>query len=304
MLTAVEEVWNINSLELLSNLINEEWNKLVIMYSEPWGIPWVVPPHERDDYEIHFIEQGSGSFSVGDRVYNVNPGDVIVLHSMEGNSFRADAEPFRLLYVTFSFSRPANTQKIKELNVLLREESFPLQLNETSNIRKMLYTMHREIIAKSIGHDLRIKMHLGMIIMEILDTWNQEKSLEGIRHMISSNSHKLVNKVIVYLQDNYNSDVKLEAIGKMINLHPRYLCTLFRQITGKTIIEFLRHFRIEKAKRLLLYTSLPITEIAYEVGYNNSQYFSKIFSQVEGMEPRAFRRQGKMYEEGINAGQY
>ena len=284
---------DINSLEVLSDLINEEWNKLNIMYAEPWGIPWVVPPHERDDYEIHFVEQGSGTFCVGDRIFNVSPGDMIVLHSMDGNSFRTETEPFRLFYATFSFNNPRNTQKIKELNSLLQEESFPLKLSETSNIRKVFYTMHREITARTIGHDLRIKLHLGTLVMEILDNWNQTKSLNDISHMISSNSYKLVNKVLVYLQDNYNSDVRLETIGKMVNLHPRYLCTLFRQITGKTISDFLRQFRIEKAKRLLLYTSLSITEIAYEVGFSNSQYFSKIFSQVEGMEPRAFRKTRK-----------
>lgn len=290
---AVEEVCIINFLEVLSDLINDEWNKLNIMYAEPWGIPWVVPPNERDDYEIHFLEQGSGNFTIADRVYKMNPGDVIVLHSMEGNSFRADTEPFRFFYVTFGFDKPEGSQKMKELNGLLKGESFPLQLSETSDIRRVLYTMHREITARPIGQYLRGKLNLGILIMEILDKCNHEKCLEDIKHMICSDSYKLINKVIVYLQDNYNKDIRLETIGKFANLHPRYLCTLFRQITGKTITEFLRQFRIEKAKRLLLYTSLSITEIAYEVGYSNSQYFSKIFSKVEGMEPRAFRKTGK-----------
>ena len=274
-------------------MINEEWNKLRIMYAEPWGVPWVVPSRERDDYEIHFVEQGSGSFYVGNRVYNVSPGDVVILHSMEGNSFHGENRLFRFFYVTFSFNGIVNPQKIKELNKLLQEEIFPFKLSETTNIRRILYSMHREITAKSLGHDFRLKLHLGSLVMEILDTWNQEKGLEDIRHMVSSNSYKLVNKVILYLQDNYNSDIRLDAVGKLVNLHPRYLCTLFRQITGKTISEFLRKFRIEKAKRLLLYTSLLITEIAFEVGYGNSQYFSKIFSQVEGMDPRSFRKTRK-----------
>lgn len=284
---------HINSIVMLSELINEEWNNLKIMYVEPWGIPWVVLPNERDDYEIHFVEQGSGSFSIGNNVYEVGPGDVIVLHSMEGNSFINSTESFRVFCVTFSFENSENIVKMNELNKLLKEEIFPKKSNEATTIPRILYTMHREFSAKSIGHDLRIKLQMGALVMEILDTWKQQNGQEDIKRMISSNSYKLVNKVIVYLQDNYCSDIRLETVGKIVNIHPRYLCTLFRQITGKTITDFIRQIRIEKSKRLLLYTSLSITEIAFEVGYNNSQYFSKIFSQTEGTEPRTFRKTRK-----------
>lgn len=277
-------------MEVLSDLLNDEWSNIKIMYAEPWGIPWVVPSMERDDYEIHFVEQGSGKFSIGDNLYDVESGDIIVLHSMEGNSFRSCNETFRLFYVTFCFESPGNSKKIKEFNGLLREGILPLKLSDTSNLRKIFYSMHREITTKSIGHNLRIKLHFGALVMEILDNWNQQKGQEDIKHMISSNSYKLVNKVIVHLQDNFSGDITLEDIAKVVNLHPRYLCTLFRQITGKTISDFIRQIRIERAKRLLLYTSLSITEIAFEIGYNNSQYFSKIFNQVEGMEPRTFRK--------------
>jgi len=288
-----KEVCDINSLEVLSDLINEEWSNLKILYAEPWGIPWVVPPDERDDYEIHFIEQGYGKFSIGNKVYDVIPGDVVMLHSMKGNSFSSESDTFRIFYVTFSFENPSNHRKIREFNRLLEEESFPMKMNGISNIKKILYAMHREITAKSVGHDLRMRLNLGILVMEIMDTWNQQKGLGCISHVYNSDSCKLVNKVIVYLQDNYNTDIKLKDIGKLVNRHPRYLCALFKQFTGKTISEYIRRFRIEKAKRLLLYTSLSITEIAYEVGYNNSQYFSKVFSQVEGVEPRVFRKMRK-----------
>jgi len=52
----------------------------------------------------------------------------------------------------------------------------------------------------------------------------------------------------------------------------------------------LRNLRIEKAKRLLLYTSLSITEIALDVGFSSSQYFSRVFSKAEGVDPRTFRK--------------
>jgi len=48
-------------LEALSEVIHDEWNSIRILYAEPWTIQFAVPPGERDDYEIHFLEQGSGT---------------------------------------------------------------------------------------------------------------------------------------------------------------------------------------------------------------------------------------------------
>jgi AraC-like DNA-binding protein len=61
-------------------------------------------------------------------------------------------------------------------------------------------------------------------------------------------------------------------------------------VNGQTINGFLRNIRLEKAKRLLLNTSLDITEIAMQVGFNSSQYFSRVFKDIEGKDPRTFRK--------------
>jgi AraC-like DNA-binding protein len=94
----------------------------------------------------------------------------------------------------------------------------------------------------------------------------------------------------MFLYSNYNTKIRLESIGHMVNLNPRYLCTVFRQVTGRTINQYLTEIRIEKAKRLLLYTSLSITEIALETGFSSSQYFSNVFRRAEGIEPSIYRK--------------
>lgn len=280
----------INSLDILTELINEEWNNINITFAEPWEIPWVVPPGERDDYEIHFLEKGKGWFYVGDREYYMNQGDIIWLHSMEGNSFRPDGAPFRLVFVTFNINNHKNCGKIEKLNNSFKEENFPFRIGETSNIQEIFHQMHREMSIQSCEHTLRVKLLLGTIILKIKDMGKQHDNVKNVRYTVNMGTRELINRVFVFLQDNYNREIKLEEIGRTFNLHPRYLCTVFRQISGKTTSEFLREIRLEKAKRLLLYTQLSITEIALEVGFSNSQYFSRVFSQVEGMEPSSFRK--------------
>lgn len=280
----------ITSFKILSEIINEQWNDIRITFAEPWTIPWTVPPCERDDYEIHLLEKGEGRFCTGNREFYVRPGDIIFLHSMEGNSFKPKESTFRLIFVTFKFKNSTVNEKIKELNRILKEEDLPWDIGEAPEILQLFYQLHKEISLKAEGYMLKLKLLLGLLVLKIIDYKNLGVSREDIKLTVNRGTRELIDKVIMFLQKNYGREIRLEDLGKLVNLHPRYLCMLFRQVTGQTIVEYLRDLRLEKAKRLLLYTSLSITEIAFDVGFNNSQYFSRVFSKMEGIDPRTFRQ--------------
>lgn len=271
------------------DVIDTEWENIEITFAEPWEISWVVPPDERDDYEIHFLEKGRGRFFTGGREYSVVKGDMIILHSMEGNSFIPDESPFRIIFTTFRLKACKSPEKTELLKSLLGGDNL-IKLTNYHDAQELLYRMHKEILFKSDSYMVRLKLLLGSLAAAMSDQYTGGDCMEEIRFNANRNAHELINRVTIYLQDNYGSDISLADLGRFVNLHPRYLCTLFRQIRGKTVVEFLREIRLEKAKRLLLYTSLSMTEIALETGFNSSQYFSRIFSQQVGIDPRTFRK--------------
>lgn len=209
---------------------------------------------------------------------------------MEGNSFIAEESPFRFIFVTFKIDSLKTNKTKSELNNLLKNECFPIKPAEYQKTRELLYNIHKEMSLKSEGYSFRTKLLLGELLIYLINQYSRGDDMENFKFNVNRNTHDLINRVIIFLQDNYNRDIALEDLGRLVNLHPRYLCTLFRQISGKTVSEFLREIRLEKAKRLLSYTSLSITEIALEVGFNNSQYFSRIFSQWVGIDPRTYRK--------------
>ena len=65
---------------------------------------------------------------------------------------------------------------------------------------------------------------------------------------------------------------------------------LFKQYTGKTVASYLNDFRLEKAKALLLHTDASITDIALDVGFNNTSYFIKKFQQANQLSPHKYRK--------------
>jgi two-component system response regulator YesN len=69
-----------------------------------------------------------------------------------------------------------------------------------------------------------------------------------------------------------------------------YLCRYFHKVTGQTITEYLKRYRIDKAKQLLAQNEKSITWIAYEVGFESHSYFDRIFRKVTKLTPQEFRR--------------
>ncbi len=76
-----------------------------------------------------------------------------------------------------------------------------------------------------------------------------------------------------------------------INLSPTYLSKKFRKVTGVTFKEYVNYIRIKQAVQALLTTDDSITKIAVDCGFNSSNYFKDIFRKINGVSPRAFRKQ-------------
>ena len=101
----------------------------------------------------------------------------------------------------------------------------------------------------------------------------------------------IIQRAKDFILQNYTSPgLDLGVVAKHININPSYLSTLFRQETGQCFIEFLTLLRINRAKELLRTTQMRTSDIAFEVGYTDQNYFSKLFKNSTGMSTREFRQ--------------
>lgn len=103
-------------------------------------------------------------------------------------------------------------------------------------------------------------------------------------------SNAAIKKAKDYINENYNSDtISLTNVADAINLSPTYFSAIFKKHTGTNFIDYLTGIRIERAKELLCCTSMPISQIAFEVGFRDYRYFSQIFKKHTGQTPREFK---------------
>jgi two-component system response regulator YesN len=100
-----------------------------------------------------------------------------------------------------------------------------------------------------------------------------------------------VKKSIEYIHKTYHiKTLSITQIAQIVGLSTSRLSVLFKSETNQTINNYITHIRIEKAKMLLAQGELRINQIAEEIGYGSSQYFSQVFYEVTGLNPRDYRK--------------
>lgn len=115
-----------------------------------------------------------------------------------------------------------------------------------------------------------------------------EATLEQKRSLGADTQH-LIRQAMAYIHEHYFDPVSRQNIAQHINISEDYLTYCFRQELGTTPIKYLQRYRINQAKSLLKDNQKTITEIALDVGFSDSGYFSRIFHRETGMSPDQFR---------------
>lgn len=99
------------------------------------------------------------------------------------------------------------------------------------------------------------------------------------------------SRILAYMQVHFRKDLSLDHISDMMNLHPNYICSLFKKETGQTFVNYLNGTRIQEAKKLLASGSdIPVSTIGEMVGYDNKHYFTKVFKRYTGTTPGEYRK--------------
>lgn len=103
----------------------------------------------------------------------------------------------------------------------------------------------------------------------------------------------LVKRALAFIHQNFDRTFTLQEITYAVGVSKSYFSQIFRDEMGLPLWEYLNRYRVQKAKDYLHSTTLPITEIAMRVGFDDFSYFGRVFNKFCGCSPRAYRQQGR-----------
>ncbi len=253
--------------------------------------------HSHNDFtELTIILSGKGRYFVEEKVYDVEPGDIIVCNPgvHHKNIVTSPSEPtvefFTGFYDYHFKNMPPETIQLKDGGYHLR-----LSADARREVMKQCYEMLAENEARQIGKYFMLKARLMQVLLlmmrEIVETPRPKQKSCNFE---SYNKSYAVKKIINYLNENYEHKISLDQIAHNMYLSPVYISKIFKEETGESPINYLIKIRLEKARDILEHSEDgSIKNIATEVGYDDVYHFSKLFKKYYGISPQNYRKSVK-----------
>lgn len=181
-----------------------------------------------------------------------------------------------------SYQEQAN--KIAELLLLVCHEIRSYTRNE---VEFMNYIAYFEEMQTLSGDEIFVWAYKKFqFLLKSIQTFRIEKHTQA------------VSEVIKYVKSNLTDEITLEEVSKRVGISSQYFSKVFKEEMGIGFLDWLTTQRINLAKELLLNNDTIVKEICYKVGYNDPNYFSRLFKKKVGMSPSAYVKQKKELKKG------
>ena len=253
---------------------------------------YAMAAHWHSEIEIIRVLKGSFNVTLNKKIYNAKQGDIIFVNSEtvhQGDPTDCVYECI-VFHPEFLYSKALDShlfiEKFLEKECVINE-FFPCDGTEIHSVLNSLF----EIIAKSSGAARKFRTVSAFFnFFAIAAEQNLFSSTIGYTTSSEDNRIILLKKIIFFLRQNYDKPVSLEMLSAYVKKSPAYISCFFKNMTGKTPIEYLNEYRVEKACHKLLATDMTITDVSFSCGFSDLSYFIKIFKNRIGVSPGKYRK--------------
>lgn len=240
--------------------------------------------------KICWIEAGSGKLEFRDKAVEFSQGDVLtVTPDVEHRFVDNKGDPCTLSMVCYDDGKlPEGFQKIHEQMLNLIPEDKVISLSDPWRWNFMHHHFRKLLIEqsnKNTAYQEMIKSgFIELLVFLVRVASIEEKSLGG------SSKERLIQGLINHLEENFIDDMSLDDLAKICSMSTRSLSRHFKEMTGKTIVQYITELRINYACERLRETR-QITFSAFDSGFNDISFFYRTFKKHKGMTPRDFLKQ-------------
>ncbi len=215
--------------------------------------------------DLTVVFKGALEYTVDGKSVTVNGGDMIFMP--EGTSRERKQSAGNVDYISFNFVSESKIELPVFVGGAVHSEII-LVVGAYDKINKATFLNNKEK-----------NEHLLLFILSVLEDRAKRRSL-----------NPLTLKVMEYIHNNLTSRITLDDIGRYTYFSPIYCDTLFKKETGHSIIDYLLDKRIDEAKKLLFEGNLSLQSVSEAVGFNDYNYFSRVFKARSGYSPSAYRK--------------
>ena len=261
------------------------------------GYPFrTVRWHFHPEYELHQVVVSSGRYFVGDFIGEFDPGNLVLTgpnlpHNWISDLPKGTSIPLRGRIVQFTEQFVADVQKtLPELSVLqpLLERSRRGVLFSRETSRQVAPLLKELMAAQGVR-----RIELFLFIFGLLSRSAGAVSLASASYLPDPSGYMSagINKALAFIRANLTQPFGEGDLAAIAGQSTSAFSRTFRRHTGMSLVQYVKRLRINLACQILMSDEdLPITDICFEVGFNNLSNFNRQFLAEKGMTPSRFRR--------------
>ncbi|MBO7510738.1 MAG: helix-turn-helix domain-containing protein [Bacteroidales bacterium] len=251
------------------------------------------PLHTHMELELNYLENADGAIRVvGDRREIIGKEDLVLLsgENIEHAWEQGACDTGDIREITIQFSRDIFSEALlsrtqfASIRRLLERAQKGLTFS-SSDIDRV-----RETLNRLPGMEDKFRQFLHFLyLLHLLSLSTEARELSSFASSEIYSDSRRVIKIKQYIRDHYAEELSLSMLADMVNMAPTSFSRFFQQRAGRSLADYIADVRIGHAAELLAGTSMFVSEICYQCGYNNISNFNRIFKSRKGMTPSEYR---------------
>lgn len=246
--------------------------------------------HSHQYNEIYFLQSGKCNVYIDNETYCLEDGSVLFIPAFKEHTFiypfTQDIKRTVLYISTKQLNWYFNKDFKDEINNLFINKHLQLSRKSFSNLSNIFEKIQFEKYSLDNMSELLTKAYFFELIIYLIRCQRYTHNINQKTNL----SNITIGEIVNFIENNYSRQLTLPEIAAQFGISESSLTKKIKIFTNMTFKEYLTKTRIEEAKSLLISSEKSITEIAYECGYNNSNFFGDVFKKAVGMSPSSYRK--------------
>ena len=248
-------------------------------------------PHRNDYQAIIWIDTGRGTHLIDDQLYDVEPNTFMLVTKDQMHAFNPKSGTLGCsIRFSDSFTDSAtyhSTCKYSLFNNLTVNSVLKVNETEKPAFEMLVLQLLNEYEKEDELGKFGIIQHLLEALILKLDQL-KKKQFTG-QYNTNNSTYLIFQRFNLELETYFKTYHDISSYAERLNISHRKLSDVLKLFVGKSTLEVIQERIITEAKRALMYSGQTIQEIAFELGFEDPFYFSKVFKKVTGQAPKAFR---------------
>lgn len=254
--------------------------------------------HQHLNFEIMKVNSGSGIYTTASGDYSISSGDIFIFSSNEWHCITEVGQnglcitnlQFAPNFIRSRYTSFPDMSSVLNSNLCFyHSPAFQNRIpaKDTFHLETLFSSIRRELEELLPEHVLSAKSLLSLLLINLVRCYNYAEC----EKVVNAEQFLTIQQALFYIDKHFTEKITLQELSTLAGLTPNYFCSLFKQVSGLTLSDYISAKRIDKAIQLLATESnlTNIIDIAASCGYNSTANFNKIFKKTTGMTPSEYR---------------